>query len=110
VHTFVAVYEGILDNDSAPVGGGELLRLAPGLPETACIPDVVVWADAARHSQHMAGEKVLGAAEVGVRCVCLLVARGEEHFGGGDEEDLDAPSLSSCGPASLRSSRRLTWC
>jgi hypothetical protein len=55
MRTFVAVYECVLDDDGPPVGGCELLRLAPGLPEAACIPDMVVWAHAARHSQHMAG-------------------------------------------------------
>jgi hypothetical protein len=53
--TFVAVNEGILDNHSASVGGGELLRLAARLPEAAGISDLVVGAHAARHAQHMAG-------------------------------------------------------
>jgi hypothetical protein len=110
VRTFIAVYEGILDNHRPPVRGCELLGLPPGLPEAPCVLDLVVGAHAAWHAQHMAGEEVLGAAEVGVRGVCFLVAGGEEDFGGGDEEHLDAHSLSSCARIVPRSSRRLTWC
>lgn len=88
--TLVAVDEGILDNHRAAVGSGELLGLAARLAEAAGVSDLVVGAHAARDAQDMAGEELFGAAEVGVRRARVLVARGEEDLGGGDEEDLRA--------------------
>jgi hypothetical protein len=55
VHTFVAIDECIFDNHRAAIRRSVLLRLAPRLPEAARVLDLVVWADAARHPQHMAG-------------------------------------------------------
>lgn len=96
VRTFVAVDEGVLDNHRAPVGGGELLGLSARLPEAAGVPDVVVGAHAARHAQHMAGEELFGAAEVGVGAAGVFVARAEEDVGGGHEEDLRHARLAAC--------------
>lgn len=84
MRTFVAVYEGVLDNHSAPVCRGELLGLAARLPEAAGVPNLVVGAHAARGTQHMAGKELFRAAEVGVRGARVLVARCEKDLGGGD--------------------------
>ena len=93
LRTFVAVDEGILDDHGAPVRRGELLRLAARLPEAAGVPDVVVGAHAARDAQHMAGKELFGATEVGIRAAGVFVARADEHFGRGDEEDLSHAQL-----------------
>jgi hypothetical protein len=55
VRTFVAVYEGVFDDHRAAICGRVLLRLAPGLPEASGVLDLVVWAHATWHPQHMAG-------------------------------------------------------
>ena len=110
--TFVAVDKGILDNHGAAVGSGELLGLAARLPEAAGILDLVVGADAAGDAQHMAGQEVFRAAEVGIRGVRVFVAGGEEDLGGGDQEDL-VDVASARGHARWGGGRREaghTWC
>ena len=88
MRTLVAVNECVLDYHRATVRGCELLRLSPRLPEAAAVLDMVVGAHAARHAQHMAREEVFGAAEVNVRGIRFFVARAEQDFGRGDEQDL----------------------
>lgn len=93
LRTLVTVDEGILDYHRPAISSCELLCLSSSLSEAASVLDLVVWAHSARHAQDMACEEVLGAAEVNVERVRFLVARVEEGFGGGDEEDLDGVLL-----------------
>lgn len=108
LRTLVAVDEGILDNHRPAVCRRELLGLAPRLAEAACVLDVVVGANPARHAQHMARKKVVGSAEVGVRRVRVGVARGQEDFGRGDQQYLRR-ALSAMG-ALAHGNGRWCWC
>lgn len=93
--TLVAVYEGIFDNYCSAICGGELLCLAPRFPEATRVPEVAVGPRAAWDAQNMAGEEVFGTAEVGIRRVRFLVARGQEGLSRRDQKDLGAGMLAT---------------
>jgi hypothetical protein len=43
----------------------------------------------------MASQEVFGAAEIGIRGIRVFVARGEEDFGGGNQENLAGALLAT---------------
>jgi hypothetical protein len=83
--TLVAIDECILDDHRPAICCCELLRLPSRLPEASRVLDLIVRAHTARHSQDMARKEFLRAAEVGVGCVGVFVARGKEDFGDWDK-------------------------
>jgi len=52
---------------------------------------------AAGDTQDMAGQEILGAAEVAVGGARVLVARADEHVGGGDEQHVVLGGLALAG-------------
>ena len=88
MHTFVAIYKSVLDNNTSSVDGCKLLRLSSHVTQVRAIILNAPNRTWARNAQDMAGEKFLSSEDFIEGSAALGLAEGQEHIRRWDEDNM----------------------